>query len=181
MLTQVDMSMYKLSESPDRLQNFAESATSPKSETHWDTFLKFAIDPHTIGLIESEFAQEVITVRSGLITPVPNKPSCILGILSHRRRVYWATDLAMLLGLQPLDQNILLYEVILACVQERSLALIVPKIFGIAKISGDRIDKNTMSIPSVMRPHIKGYFQEQGDLFYLLQAESILSSAILHS
>jgi twitching motility protein PilI len=87
----------------------------------------------------------------------------------------------MLLGLQPLDQNILLYEVILTSVKEQSLALIVPKIFGITKISGDRIDNNTMSIPSVMRPHIKGYVQEQGELFYLLQAESILSSAILHS
>ena len=83
--------------------------------------LKFAIDPQTIGLIESEFIQEVLTIKATQVMPVPNKPSCIVGILSRRRRVYWAVDLAMLLGLQPLDQNIGLYEVILASVQQLSV------------------------------------------------------------
>ena len=116
------MSIQTLPQSVD----IQEGKMRVQQESGLDTCLKFSIDPQTVGLLESEFIQEVLTIRASHIMPVPNKPSCILGILSRRRRVYWAIDLAMLLGLQPLDQNIRLYEVILISVQQLSLALIVP-------------------------------------------------------
>ena len=143
--------------------------------------LKFAIDPQTIGLLESEFAQEVLTIRATHIMPVPNKPSCILGILSRHRHVYWAVDLAMLLGLQPLDQNIGLYEVVLTSVQELCLALVVPSILGVVHIPSDRLENDIFSIPAALRPYLKGYFNEKSEISYLLRAENVLQSAILHS
>jgi len=150
-------------------------------ETELDTCLKFVIDPQTIGLLESEFTQEVLTIKATHIMPVPNKPSCILGLLSRRRRVYWAIDLAMLLGLQPLDQNIGLYQVILTSVQELSFALIVPKILGVVHIPSDRLEQNINFVPATLKPYLKGYISEKEESFYLLKAESIVQSAILHS
>ncbi|MBD2175746.1 chemotaxis protein CheW [Pseudanabaena sp. FACHB-1998] len=170
--------MYKLSENVDRIQDFK---TDFRKEANSDTCLKFAIDPQTIGLLESEFTQEVLTLKASLVMPVPNKPSCVLGILSRRRRVYWAIDLAMLLGLQPLDQNIRLYEVILTSVQELSLALIVPKIFGVVHLDSDQIEHDIFSAPAILKPYLKGYFREKGETAYLLRAENILRSTILHS
>ena len=120
--------MHTFSKNANRIEDIK---TGVESEEKSDVFLKFVLDPQTIGLLESEFVQEVLTVKATQIMPVPNKPSCILGILSRRRRVYWSIDLAMLLGLQPLNQNIGLYEVILTSVQEFSLALIVPSILGV--------------------------------------------------
>jgi twitching motility protein PilI len=170
--------MKMLSENVDRLQ---DPRTGINQELEIDTYLKFAIDPQTIGLLESEFTQEVLTIEATHIMPVPNKPSCILGILSRRRRVYWAIDLAMLLGLQPLDQNIGLYEVILTSVQQRSLALIVPKILGVVNITSDRLEQNINLVPSTLRPYFKGYINEKEEFSYLLKAENILRSTILHS
>jgi len=170
--------MQTISGSSDRLQ---DPRIVMNQETGIDTYLKFAIDPQTIGLLESEFIQEVLTIEATHIRPVPNKPSCILGVLSRRRRVYWAIDLAMLLGLQPLDQNIELYEVILTSVQQLSLALIVPKIFGVVNITSDRLEQNINLVPSVLRPYFKGYINEKEEFSYLLKAENILRSTILHS
>jgi positive phototaxis protein PixI len=168
------------------MQTLAHSVTperkmSVQQETGLDTCLKFLIDPQTIGLLESEFTQEVLTISASHIRPVPNKPSCILGILSRRRRVYWAIDLAMLLGLQPLDQNIGLYEVILISVQQLSLALIVPKILGVVHIPNDSFDHNISSVPATLRPYLQGYINDKGEFSYLLRAENIVQSTILHS
>lgn len=170
--------MQTISESVDHLQNEKMTETQ---ETGLDTCLKFVIDPQTLGLLESEFTQEVLTIKATHIMPVPNKPSCILGILSRRRRVYWAIDLAMLLGLQPLDQNIGLYQVILTSVQGLSLALIVPKILGVVRIPSDGIEQNINFVPATLRTYLKGYLSEKEGSFYLLKAESIVQSAILHS
>jgi positive phototaxis protein PixI len=170
------MSMQTLSHSV-----ISEGKMSVQQETGLDTCLKFLIDPQTIGLLESEFTQEVLTIRASHIMPVPNKPSCILGILSRRRRVYWAIDLAMLLGLQPLDQNIRLYEVVLISVQQLSLALIVPKVFGVVNIPNDTIDQSISAAPATLRPYLKGFINDKGEFSYLLKAENIVQSTILHS
>ncbi|MBD2317584.1 chemotaxis protein CheW [Phormidium tenue] len=172
------MSMQTLFESVDR---FPDSKIGAKLDADVNTYLKFVIDPQTIGLLESEFTQEVLTIKASHIIPVPNKPSCILGILSRRRRVYWAIDLAMLLGLQPLDQNIRLYEVILISAQELSLALVVPKIWGVVDIHSNHLEQNINSVPATLRPYFKGYINEKEEISYLLKAESIMRSTILHS
>ncbi|OIP72843.1 MAG: hypothetical protein AUK48_10905 [Oscillatoriales cyanobacterium CG2_30_44_21] len=171
--------MYTFAESTDRLQASQNSET--KAGSIGDAYLKFAIDAHTTGLIESEFAQEVLTVKGGLITPVPNKPSCVLGIVSRRRRVYWAVDLAMMMGLQPLDQNILLYEVILLSAQPLALALVVPKIHGVKRVTERDLQTNVNNFPLVIKPYVKGYVSDAGGTCYLLKAENILRSTILHS
>ncbi|PZU96787.1 MAG: hypothetical protein DCE90_09090 [Pseudanabaena sp.] len=179
--------MYTFSKSTDRLQTSQNSeprinlTSEAKTDSVVDTYLKFAIDTQNIGLIESEFAQEVLTVKGGLITPVPNKPSCVLGILSRRRRVYWAVDLAMMLGLQPLEQDILLYEVILLSAQSLALALVVPKIFGVMRVAEHEVEVNMNNLPLVIKPYVKGYVSGAGETCYLLKAENILRSTILHS
>ncbi len=170
--------MQTLSERADRLQDHVQKLGSP---TGTSTCLKFAIDLQSVGLLESEFVQEVLTIRSSHIIPVPNKPSCILGILSRRRLVYWGIDLAMLLGMQPLSQNISLCEVILISMQHLSLALVVPKIMGVVHIPHEHILHDITLMPAPLKPYLKGYAKEQEHIAYLLKAESILHSNILHS
>jgi positive phototaxis protein PixI len=174
--------MQMLSERGDRLQDHVPNH-APKLglTTASSTYLKFAIDLQSIGLLESEFVQEVLTIRSSHIIPVPNKPSCILGILSRRRLVYWGIDLAMLLGMQPLSQNALLCEVILLSMQNLSLALVVPKIVGVVHISHEHIYNDITLMPVPLKPYLKGYAKEEEHIAYLLKAESILHSNILHS
>ena len=155
------------------------------TKTQVETCLKFMIDYQTIGLIESEFAQEVLTVKSTHINAIPDKPSCILGILSRRRCVYWAIDLAMLIGLQTQERHPKnqpsLHEVILLSVHGLSLALVVPSISGLVSLDRDRLQKDVTVAPASMRHYLKGYVEDKGTFCFLLQAENIVRSAILHS
>ncbi|MDX2254316.1 MAG: chemotaxis protein CheW [Pseudanabaenaceae cyanobacterium bins.39] len=146
--------------------------------------LKFTIDAQTIGLIESNFIQEVMTVTASHILPVPNKPSCILGLLSRRRLVYWGIDLAMLMGLQPLDQSAELYEVIFASFQDLALAIIVSHVSGLIQIPKEQINYDISQMPSTLRPYLKGSVLDNNldnRIMYFLNAENILHSTILHS
>jgi twitching motility protein PilI len=172
--------MQTISKSTDRLES-TKIGAKHNLETGLDTCLKFVIDAQTIGLLESEFTQEVLTIKASHIMPVPNKPSCVLGILSRRRRVYWAIDLAMLLGLHPLDQNIGLYQIILTSVQEMTIALVVPQILGVVHIISDRLEQNISSLPTTLKSYCKGFINEQEEYSYLLKAENIVHSTILHS
>ncbi|MCA6552397.1 MAG: chemotaxis protein CheW [Pseudanabaena sp.] len=157
--------------------------TDAQTQVKLSTYLKFAIDPQTLGLLESEFTKEVLTIKASHVIPVPNKPSCILGILSRHRRVYWAVDLAMLLGFQPLDPNIRLYEVILISLQDLSLALIVPDIMGVVRLPSNNFENDTFALPETLKPYQKGYIRDESkeSMAYLLKVEHILQSAILHS
>jgi twitching motility protein PilI len=71
--------------------------------------------------------------------------------------------------------------VILASVQQLSLALIVPKIWGVVNITSDRLEQNINLVPSTLRPYFKAYINEKEEFSYLLKAENILRSTILHS
>jgi len=171
--------MYTFFEQADR----QDLKTDVQPQVKLNTYLKFAIDPQTLGLLESEVTQEVLTIRASQVMPVPNKPSCILGILSRHRRVYWAIDLAMLLGFQPLDPNTSLYEVILTSVQELSLALIVHRIMGVVHLPSSNFENDILALPATLKPYLKGYIhgESKESMAYLLKAEHILQSAILHS
>ena len=126
-------------------QDIKNIKTDAQTQVKLNTYLKFAINSQTLGLLESEFTKEVLTIKASHVIPVPNKPSCILGILSRHRRVYWAVDLAMLLGFQPLDPNIRLYEVILISLQDLSLALIVPDIMGVVRLPSNNFENDTFA------------------------------------
>ncbi len=175
------LTMYTLSNNTARAQDIKTDISASHQQKQLDTCLKFAIDPQTVGLLDSAFVQEVLAVKATHILPVPNKPSCILGIIARRRQVYWAIDLAMLLGLQPLDQDISLYEIVIVSAQTLSLALIVPSVLGVVNIQGDRLESDVVLIPATLRPYIKGYINKDEKISYLLRAENILRSTILHS
>lgn len=157
--------------------------TDEQPKVKLNIYLKFAIDPQTIGLLESEFIQEVLIVKSTHVMPVPNKPSCILGVLSRHRLVYWAIDLSMLLGLQPLEQHTRLYEVILTSDQNLSLALVVPSVLGTVHLPSENFENDLFSMPTALKPYLKGYIHENKseEISYLLKTENILNSTILHS
>jgi twitching motility protein PilI len=83
--------------------------------------------------------------------------------------------------LHPLNQNIRLYEVILARAHEITLALVVPKILGVVHIPSDRFEQNINVVPATLKPYFKGYIKEKEECSYLLRAENIVRSTILHS
>jgi positive phototaxis protein PixI len=77
--------------------------------------------------IEMSRADAVISVNAKSIVPIPNMPSCFLGLLNHRGHVYWVIDLPDLLGISPLaDVNGNYAAMIVTPSQERSPVVAQP-------------------------------------------------------
>ena len=61
------------------------------------SYLKFTLGLQA-ALLPTQQVQEAITIPTARITPMPNMPPALLGLINRRSQVLWVTDLALLLG-----------------------------------------------------------------------------------
>ncbi|MEE3715684.1 chemotaxis protein CheW [Tumidithrix elongata RA019] len=151
-------------------------------------FIEFQLDSHIFAALETEIVQEVLSIKAQNVVPVPNMPSTVLGLMSRRGRVYWTIDLAMMLGLPHLSAEVKQYEVMILNVENLLLAVAVPKIKGMIKVSVNLVSTSTQSCPTTLKSYSKGSMTlHQEDqmrsprVIYVLKAEAIARSGILHS
>jgi positive phototaxis protein PixI len=84
-------------------------------------YIQIYINDETWAAIEMLQVDAVISVNAKSIVPIPNMPSCFLGLFNHRGHVYWVIDLPHLLGISPLeDSNSSYAAMIVTPKQERS-------------------------------------------------------------
>lgn len=67
--------------------------------------LRFPLDSDDSALLPLEQIAEIIRANLAEILPVPDMPSCVLGICNWRGTMLWLIDLNHLLGYPPLSQQ----------------------------------------------------------------------------
>lgn len=145
-----------------------------------DIYVKFQLDEHTPAILSMEYVQEVLIIPVSRITPMPNMPECILGLLNRRNRVLWAIDLVQMLNLQPVDVNAQQYHVVIIRVGQVPLALVVQEVKGITRFTGDCIQSTVELIAADIAPYINGCISQQQETLLVLNAEAIAQSPVLH-
>lgn len=88
-----------------------------------DNYLSFSLNQQTPALLLMEYAQEVIIVPTTRLTPMPNMPECVLGLLNRRSRVLWVVNLAKLLNLPSFDPIAQQYQIIIIQSEQIKIAL----------------------------------------------------------
>lgn len=159
----------------------APQANEPVDRTSEDIYLKFQLDEQTHAILSMEHAQEVLTVPVGRITPMPNMPKCVLGLLNRRNRVLWVIDFAQMLKLQPLDINAQQYNMAIIRVGQVPLGLVVQKLKGVTRFTPDCIQFPQGLVTSNLAPYLHGYILQQKEILLVLNAKAIMHSPILHS
>jgi len=129
-------------------------------------YLEIQVSQDTF-LLPIAFTQEVLNISAGLVVPVANMPSSILGLLSHRNRVYWALDLGKALGLSPLG-NLAKYAVTILSVEDAVIAIAAEMINGIQNLS-EPILPRLNAAPNLL-PYIEGCIGEG----WVLNPEALL-------
>lgn len=145
-----------------------------------DIYVRFQVEFQTSAVLSMEYVQEVIIVPVDRITPIPNMPECVIGLLNRRNRVLWVIDLAQLLNLQPVDTNVQQYHIIIIRVGQVPLALIVQEVKGVTRFMPDCIQSSVALDASNITPYINGYILEQQETLLVMNAEAIVSP-ILHN
>lgn len=158
--------------------------------------LGFELNEHTPALFSMNQVQEVVVLPAEHIAPMPNMPSCVLGLSTRRSRVMWLVDLAHMLLSTPLPSNIRNYNVVIIRVAQQVqqqnmlistahshmlLGLIVPTMRGVVHVSPDLIQTPKGHFAPTLMPCLRGCLLQQDEMMLVLDAEAIAHSPILQS
>ena len=146
-----------------------------------DAYLKFHLDPEQAAIFSMQHVQEVFTLALPQLTPMPNMPPCMLGLINHRNRVLWVVDLALLLKLNPLDTAAQQYNLIVIQVGTLSLALAVQQIAGMTWFESNRIQLPTGGATAGVMPYLRGCIWQDEAPLLLLDTAAISQASMLRN
>jgi twitching motility protein PilI len=149
-------------------------------KTNYQLYLRLELNQATSCVLPMKYAQEVLVLPSTRITPMPNMPSCIFGLLNQRSRIFWVADLPQLLELEPVDRRLQEYHLTIIRVDNVPLGLIVPKISGTIRLNPDEIQSPLGNVSAGLIPYLQGCLMQEEAIFLLLDAEAIINSHTLH-
>ncbi|WP_346293776.1 chemotaxis protein CheW [Sphaerothrix gracilis] len=146
-----------------------------------EAFLKFHLGAKIPAIFAMQHVQEVLTLPLLRLTPMPNMPACMLGLMNYRSRVLWVIDLAGLLALNHLDTAAQQYSLIIICVGQLRLGLAVEQIDGMVWFERDRIQSPLGQTTTGLVPYLQGcIWQEQGILL-VLDAAAVSQASLLRN
>ena len=145
-----------------------------------DTYIRLQLEQQT-AILSMDHTQEVLIVPAARINPVPNMPSCVLGLLNRRNRVLWVIDLAQMLKLEPLDTSAQQYHMAIIRVGQVPLALVVQEVKGVTRFTSDFIQSPMGLVRADLTPYLHGCISHDQEIMLVLNAEAIVHSPILHS
>jgi twitching motility protein PilI len=159
--------------------NFALEARQVKKNVG-DAYLKLQLEQQTLAVLPMQYAQEAIVVPARRITPMPNMPACVIGLLNQRSRILWVVDLPQMLGLQPIDRKLQNYNVAIVKVGQLPLALAIGQIKGVIRFSIDIIQSPIGTVSEGLTPYLRGLVMQEKEILLVLEPEAIVNSSILN-
>lgn len=146
-----------------------------------DAYLKFLFGQQTPAVISMAQAQEVVILPTGRLTPMPNMPPYVMGLLNRRSRVLWVIDLARMLGLPPIETNVQQYNLVIIRNESVSLGLIVQAVEGVVRLTPESIQPPFGQVSSALVPYVSGCVLQEQQILLALDAEAIMQSPLLKS
>ncbi len=141
-----------------------------------EAYLNLQLDTQTQVLLPMTQIQEVVEVSLEKLTPIPNMPSFILGLLNQRSQVMWTIDLAAFFNFTPLNLEQTSYTVTIIRVGKTALGLATAKMKGIIHAFSDNIQSPVGAVDPSIVPYLRGcLFYPPETLFLVLDPQSILS------
>lgn len=151
------------------------SQIAPPTKPTGDRYLSFYLNRQTPALLLMEYAQEVIIVPTTRLSPMPNMPECVLGLLNRRSRVLWVVNLAQLLKLSASESSDRQYQIIIIQIKQVKLALVVQSVEGVRYFSHQNSQAPT-ELFARLAPYLSGCIAQGDKMLVVLDAEKIANS-----
>jgi twitching motility protein PilI len=140
-----------------------------------------------------EWVQEALIVPASSISPLPNMPAFLIGIINARDRVFCVIDLAQLLGLSTLPPNPRNYQVLVMPLSAarnkandkssplaiKSLGLAVHQVCGVDRFDNNDLRSTIGDIPTYLKSYLTGCFMEGNREIVVLDSKAIVQSPLL--
>ncbi|NJN31729.1 MAG: purine-binding chemotaxis protein CheW [Synechococcales cyanobacterium RM1_1_8] len=136
--------------------------------------VRLRLDDRTLAVLNTDLAQEVMVIPQQRLTVMPNMPPAVMGLLNHRSRIFWALDLPQLFGLTPLDPRSPEYHLAILRVNDKSVALAVQQVQGVARFTPDAIESPLdHEIAPGLVPYLQGCIPQTEAMLLVLDAAAI--------
>lgn len=151
-----------------------------------DPFLRLQVTADTAMALPLASVEETQLLSPQDITPMPNMPNHILGLMRVKGQVLWLASLAHLLGFATEVERSYRYEtIVLRLTSEPSMAapgeadlffgLAVAKIKGSMRLTRDAIQPIGANIPPDLRPFLAGQVSHDEATILILKPEALAS------
>ena len=172
----------------DRLQQLLPELFNP-APVVGEQFLRLQLAPDLTIAVALSWVEETLLVSPQWVTPIPNMPSHVLGLISSKSQAFWVINLVQLLNL-PIalapSQN---YEVVVirtlsqevpeaASAGDLLLGLVVPKIRGSVRLSQEDIVSPMQEVVAGLQPYLSGQVVVDGQTILVVSAEAIGTSQL---
>lgn len=146
-----------------------------------DTYLKFQLSQQTPTALSMSQAQEVVVLPIGRLTPMPNMPPYVMGLMNRRSKVLWVVDLARMLGLPFIETNVQHHDVIIIRNESASLGVIVQSVEGVVRLTPSSIQSPLGHVSGSLVPYLRGCVLQEQEILLVLDAEAIMRSPLLQN
>lgn len=171
------------SSSIERLQNLLPQLFNP-IQLEGEPFLRVQLTDEITAGFSLELVEEVQCIDLSRITPMPNMPHEVLGLIQLKGYVFWLVDLAQLLGFPPLKNRGDRYEMVMLQTQRMPLGLetiasssseenlflgfAVQQVRGTVRVRPEDISPPNANIDPTLQPHVQGQILKNGEVISLL-------------
>lgn len=143
-----------------------------------EAYLHLQLDSQTQALLAMKQAREVLTIPAERLTPIPNMPESVLGLLNQRSRVFWAIDLPQLLELSSLEPHLQEYNLAIVHFDNIPLALAVQGIKGVTRIDSEAIRSPLGAVAAGLAPYLQGCVLKQEEMLLVLDVGAIVRASV---
>lgn len=153
--------------------------SSPLQEGLGDPYLRLRLSDNVPVALPMEAAREVIMMSMEQITPIPNMPTCVLGLLNQRSRVIWVVDLSIMLGYAGFTANTRQFNIVILQVGQTPLGLAVPKVQGVTRFPLETIQSPIGTVAPNIAPYLRGCLPEEREVLLVLDPDAIINASVL--
>ncbi len=154
-------------------------------------YLRFQLALDITGLFAMERVRESLLVPAGKITPLPNMPQPVLGVMSSRNHAFCVVELAELLGLRSSLVYSRHYHVIVVGIPpsnsqepssnpEQLLGIAVNRIQGMTRLVSENIHSPKENISYHLIPYLQGCAIEKEEQLLVFDVPAIVSASLLY-
>lgn len=171
----------------ERLRELLPDVFEPKAQTG-QLYLRFRLGSTINATLPLNRVVETLQVTASSITPIPNMPASVLGLMGNQGKVFWAIDLAHLLGVEqgphrPRHYDMVILETHSTDQDNNSLwlGLYVQQIQNTLRLTADEVQPPISHQGEHFMPYLKGQLQQQGQEILLLDVDAITNAQDLYS
>ena len=153
------------------VQDFFEVDLAPG-----DAYLRFKLTSDLTALLSMAQVEESLVVEAERITPVPNMPKAIIGMVSSRDQVFCVFDLAQALGLSSEGIAPQQYQIIVVQTNDEQpfhIGLAINRLYGVVRFTKENIQSSLQGVPPQIAPYLCGSVHQNKVLSLVIDCDRI--------